>query len=472
MNEAIGDLKPDVELTALPAAARWSVWLTPRRVFLPLAWIFGTLFAVITPPFQVPDEFMQFYRAYQVSEGRLTAYRDGEEIGGFLPASLKEFGERVWGNHPFDPDVKANVHDIWAAHTIALSPGDRRFFVFGNVSWHSPMNYFPQAAAIALMRQFGVGPMWLFYAGRMGNLLSWSLLVYFAVRLVPVLDWTVVLLALTPMCLAQAASLSADATVNGVCFLFVAAVMRCALADGSLIRRSHLIGLTVLGAAVALAKTAYLPLSILFLLIPSKRFENRRRYWLMFALFMFVCVATMVGWSRCTFGFSSYSMPDVSPSRQAIFMLHHPLAILHMELGMLLAVPFISSIIGQLGWHEIKLFFPCAIAYWAVLLWTTRIGGWPDFRITARQRAILGAAVCGCWLAVFSLVYLTFAKVGEHSITGLQGRYVIPATLPFFLMLYPGSRPRRVHPGAVLTVFSAAFSVYALSVLVLRFYLW
>jgi uncharacterized membrane protein len=180
----------------------------------------------------------------------------------------------------------------------------------------------------------------------------------------------------------------------------------------------------------------------------------------------------MVGWSRCTFGFSSYSMPDVSPSRQAIFMLHHPLAILHMELGMLLAVPFISSIIGQLGWHEIKLFFPCAIAYWAVLLWTTRIGGWPDFRITARQRAILGAAVCGCWLAVFSLVYLTFAKVGEHSITGLQGRYVIPATLPFFLMLYPGSRPRRVHPGAVLTVFSAAFSVYALSVLVLRFYLW
>jgi uncharacterized membrane protein len=471
MNQAIGDLKPDAESAALPAAARWSAHLTPRRVFLPLAWIFGTLFAVITPPFQVPDEFMQFYRAYQVSEGRLTAYRHGEEIGGYLPASLKEFSDRVWGDKPFDPDTKANVHDIWAAHTIPLRPGDRVFFVFGNVSWHSPMNYFPQAAAIALARQFGVGPMWLFYAGRLGNLLSWSLLVYFAVRLIPILDWTAALLALTPMSLAQAASLSADATVNGVCFLFVAAAMRCALGEGP-IPRIQLIGLTVLGAAVALAKTAYLPLSILFLLIPSTRFASRRRYWLTFALFTLICVATMAAWSLCTFGFSSYSMPDVSPQRQAIYMLHHPLRILHMELGMLLAVPFISSLIGQLGWHEIKLSLPCVIAYWIVLLWTTRIGGWPNLRITVRQRAILAAAVCGCWLAVFSLVYLTFTKVGEHSITGLQGRYMIPATLPFFLMLYPGPRPRRVHPGAVLTVFSAAFSVYALVVLVRRFYLW
>ncbi|MGD0388203.1 MAG: DUF2142 domain-containing protein [Tepidisphaeraceae bacterium] len=464
-------LKPDGELAALPAVARWSARFTPRRVFLPLAWIFGTLFAVITPPFQVPDEFMQFYRAYQVSEGRLTASRQGADIGGYLPASLKDFGDRVWGNHPFDPDVKANVHEIWAAHAIPLRPGDRRFFVFGNVSWHSPMNYFPQAAAIALVRQFGVGPMGIFYAGRLGNLLSWSLLVYFAVRLVPILDWTLALLALTPMCLAQSASLSADATVNGVCFLFVAAAMRCALVEGP-IPRIHLIGLTVLGAAVALAKTAYLPLSILFLLIPSNRFASRRRYWLTFALFTLVCAATMAGWSLCTFGFSSYSMPDVSPHRQAIYMLHHPLRIVHMELGMLLAVPFISSIIGQLGWHEIKLSLPCTIAYWIVLLWTTRLGGWGNLRITPRQRAILAAAVCGCWLAVFSLVYLTFAKVGEHSITGLQGRYVIPATLPFFLMLYPGPRPRRVHPGAVLTAFSAAFSTYALAVLVRGFYLW
>jgi len=83
----------------------------------------------------------------------------------------------------------------------------------------------PQAMAIAVARVVGVGPMGIFYAGRIGNLFCWSLLVYFSLRLIPIMDWTFLLLALTPMSLAQAASLSADATVNAVCVVFVALVL-------------------------------------------------------------------------------------------------------------------------------------------------------------------------------------------------------------------------------------------------------
>jgi uncharacterized membrane protein len=313
--------------------------------------------------------------------------------------------------------------------------------------------------------------MGIFYAGRIGNLFCWSLLVYFSLRLIPIMDWTFLLLALTPMSLAQAASLSADATVNGICFLFVAAAVRCAMAEGP-IRGAQLIGLTVCGAAVALAKTAYLPLTILFLLIPANRFSSRRRYWLAFAIFMMICVAIIVGWSLCTFGAESYSMTDVSPRRQLFYMLQHPIQMVHIEVGMLLAVPFISSIIGQLGWHVIKLWLPLTIIYYGVLFWTTRIGGWPDRRLTARQRVILAAAALACWVAVFSLIYLTFTPVGGKSINGLQGRYMIPAMGPFFLMFYPSPRPRRVNPSVFITAFIAAFSVYALLVLVRRFYIW
>jgi uncharacterized membrane protein len=469
MSRAVGNRVSESAAERDPAG--WSSLFTASRIFLPLAWIFGTLFALITPPFQVPDEFQHFYRAYQVSEGRLTAYRQNGEVGGDLPISLKTFSERVWGNHPFDPSSKADIRNVWAARTIPLQSRTRDFFVFGNVSWHSPTNYFPQAAAIAVARRIGLGPMGIFYAGRLGNLFGWSLLVYFSLRLIPILDWTILLLALTPMSLAQAASLSADATVNGVCFLFVAAAMRCAMMDG-FIRKTHLIGLTLCGAAVALAKTAYLPLTILFLLIPERRFSSRGRYWAAFASFMLICLATIAGWSLCTFGSESYSMTDVSPRRQLIYMLHHPFLMLHMEVGMLLAVPFISSIIGQLGWHEIKLWFPLTAAYFGVVFWTTRIAGWPDRTMTMRQRIVLVAAAVGCWVAVFSLIYLTFTPVGGRSINGLQGRYMIPATGPFFLMFYPGPGRRRGNPGAFITAFAAGFSMYALLVLVRAFYIW
>ena len=337
MSIALSGRVPETD-NAESGEGRWSSLFTARRMFLPLAWIFGTLYALVTPPFQVPDEFQHFYRAYQVSEGRLTAYRHGGEVGGELPVSLETFAGSIWGK-TFDPETKIHAGSIWAARTIPLQPRTRQFFVFGNVSWHSPTNYFPQAAAIAVARQIGLGPMGIFYAGRIGNLVSWSLLVYFSLRLIPIMDWTFLLLALTPMSMAQAASLSADATVNGVCFLFVAAAMRCGMTDGP-IRAAQLIGLTICGAAVALAKTAYLPLALLFLLIPAGKFPNRSRYWLAFSIFMVICLGTIVGWSLCTFGAESYSMADVSPRVQLLYMLHHPLATLHRDLGMLLAIPF------------------------------------------------------------------------------------------------------------------------------------
>lgn len=477
MNQPQGDLKHDAESTAPPLSRRPAL-LAPHRVFLILAWTFGTLFAIVTPPFQIPDEFQQFYRAYQVSQGRLTAYRHGSEIGGYLPTSLSQFADRVWGPRGFSPDAKLRPSAIWAARTIPLRPADTHFYSFGNVSWHSPMNYFAQGASIALARHLGGGAMAVFYAGRLGNLFVWSLLIYSAIRLIPIMDWTTFLLALTPMSLAQAASLSADATVNGVCFLFVAATMRLAMTNSGRIPRLHLIALTILGAAVALAKTAYFPLTLLFLLIPSGRFRTPRRYWSTFALFLLICLGTMAAWSLCTFGASTYSMPGVSPRDQALFMLHHPLQMAHMEIGMLVAVPFIASIIGQLGWHAIRLWLPCTIVYWAILFWTTRLGRRTNFRMTTKQRAVLAIAVIGCWIAVFSLIYLTFTVVGGKSINGLQGRYMIPATLPFMLIFYPsrspspGNRAEGTGEGSYLIpIFSALFSIYALLVLVHAFYI-
>ena len=85
---------------------------------------------------------------------------------------------------------------------------------------------------------------------------------------------------------------------------------------------------------------------------------------------------------------------------------------------------------------------------------------------------LLATAAGGCWLLVFTLVYLTFTPVGSRSINGLQGRYLIPATPPFLLMFYPGPRPRRFPVGPYVTAFSAIFSIYALAVLVRRFYIW
>jgi uncharacterized membrane protein len=461
---------PQVESFPITRTGRWWNNLTPAGVFLSLAWILGLLFAIVTPPFQVPDEFQHFYRSYQVSEGRPTAYRQNGQVGGELPASLKTFSQKIWGPK-FDPTEKITPAKIWDARNIPLDPQNQQFFMFGNESLHAPTNNLPQAIAIALTREFDLGPFWMFYSARFFNLFCWSLLVYASIRLIPICRWTLVLLALTPMSLAMAASLSADATVNGICFLFVAVALKSAMNDSPM-RTGELLAFYICGALVALAKSAYLPLALLFLLVPRQRFSTSAKYWLAFVIFLVLCIATLVGWSFCTYGTQSYSVAGVVPRDQLTYMLHHPGRMIHMEIGMLLALPFITSIIGQLGWHLIRLWPPLTLIYFGVIFWSTQLGGVVTRKLSAWQRLILAVAAAGCWLMICTLIYLTFTTVGGRSINGLQGRYAIPLTAPFFLIFYTARRRSPGQGGAFITAFISAFSIYALAILVRSFYIW
>ncbi|MCK6693665.1 MAG: DUF2142 domain-containing protein, partial [Thermoanaerobaculia bacterium] len=63
--------------------------ITPVRFFVPLSLFFGAILVFITPPFQSPDEYNHFFRAFQVSKGRFypeTLHHN--RLGGYLPASL------------------------------------------------------------------------------------------------------------------------------------------------------------------------------------------------------------------------------------------------------------------------------------------------------------------------------------------------------------------------------------------------
>jgi uncharacterized membrane protein len=139
---------------------------------------------------------------------------------------------------------------------------------------------------------------------------------------------------------------------------------------------------------------------------------------------------------------------------------------------MLGSLNYLASIVGRFGWYDVPIHLPCAIAYAIVLLLTTQLAGRSDANLNAWQRVVLAVAACGCWLAAFSLVYLTFTQVGDRSITGIQGRYLIPATLPFFLIFYNHpSQPAR-WSGTLVAGFSAAFSLYTVLLLVCRFFIW
>jgi hypothetical protein len=51
-----------------------------------------SIYLILTPPIQSPDEQNHFFRAWHVSDGNMFAWTAGEErLGGILPSSLKEW---------------------------------------------------------------------------------------------------------------------------------------------------------------------------------------------------------------------------------------------------------------------------------------------------------------------------------------------------------------------------------------------
>src|SRR3954464_8500313 len=79
--------------------------LSPQKFFLLVASLFGVLYALVLPPFQSPDEFNHFYRAWQISTGQLIGLKTIDRLGGILPQGLMTISKPFHGL-PFDFEAK------------------------------------------------------------------------------------------------------------------------------------------------------------------------------------------------------------------------------------------------------------------------------------------------------------------------------------------------------------------------------
>jgi len=260
--------------------------------FALLSLLWCTLLTVITPPFQAADEYLHFFRAYQISEGQLIPTRHQGEcsgysqdfadalcLGGWLPRSLLTTARSVAAQDlRFDAQKKQDFVSLRNSWQIQLHPTDRQFLKFNTTGLHAPIGYFPQAMGIAIGRLFALPPIGLMYLGRWVNSLVWVGAVTGAIALTPhrAIAWWV--LGMLPMALFQAASLSADVVVNSAAVLLAAWILRlsCYRSPPAFFPAIPAI-LSGLAAILAWAKLAYLPLVAAVVVIPTRSLTDSNR---------------------------------------------------------------------------------------------------------------------------------------------------------------------------------------------------
>lgn len=237
---------------------------TPLYLFVPAVGLaLGVAFTYVTPALVAPDEYTHLAAAYELASnwsGQTAADEDGNLL-------LRECDAAHFGTKTGEIGILAYKNEAIAQ---AFEPGSADV-----LTTHSEIkagqgsgSYLAQALGIRLARAQGQNFYTMLLYGRLANLILYLLLAALAVWLAPAtLRGLFACVALLPMPLQLAASLSPDAAVLGLVFSFTALCLRL---RGEKAVWWQKILLIVLGGLTAPGKAIYLPVILLCLLIPAE----------------------------------------------------------------------------------------------------------------------------------------------------------------------------------------------------------
>lgn len=389
----------------------------------------------VMKPFGVPDENYHFTKTVSVSQGTVIPEvadspvdgRDRPTAGDRLDTGVGALDDAA-AARPVDRGYAPA--DIARLRTMRAS-GRRMFHAFSNTAIYFPLYYLPAAAATWLSRAIDLPVLSWLYVGRLANALIWCACAFVAIRRARDKAPLFFVLAMLPIVLQQAGSVSADSMLFASTLLFAALLGRFARDREPSRRELALLGLLtiVFGAG----KIGY----ILFAALPPiVAFCYRRRITPAVA-FLAGCtlVAGLVwlGWAwtirDSVFAYKPGEIID--PHRQLALAIGRPVhaaALVVKDMSIDLPRTLLEMAGWKLGWLSIKLPLVVVVGTLAAIAAAT-VAGEPGPVRSSRDRAPLYAAVAlsiASTLVVYLLLFLQFNGVDAQRIVGFQGRYYVP----------------------------------------------
>jgi uncharacterized membrane protein len=409
-----------------------------HKAFLITAIPIGLALAILIPPFDQLDEFDHFLRSFEVSEGMLVNQVAQHGLGNYIPVSLVDTVHKTQfiNGKGYQYGIAKEAFDT------NLNPSNR-IFIRNYASSYPPTIYLPQAIGLWVGRILFHSPMMMMYFGRIFNLLSYVTIVYFALKMVPIKKNLFYTMALLPMSINQASSLSGDSTIISSAFLFVAYVLFLAYGKVERITRKHVLTTIGIGIFIGVSKIVYIPMVLLFFLIPLRKFIDKKDY---FTKFLFVLAGFMIPYLIWNWlNLANLAIPDirtyagVMPKEQIMFILTHPIEYIKILLDSFINLGE-SKFLGMLGTViAIYHYSTPDIVIYTFLFLMILFGLLNDesdlkqLKLKKTDRMIMVFIMLVVILLIYTALYVGYTPVGHSIVDGVQGRYFIPVAILFFL---------------------------------------
>jgi uncharacterized membrane protein len=393
--------------------------------------MFGMPMILLIPPGAGYDEEDHLVRVWELSAFSLIpGQMSPQELR--YPTVFRDFAYRQQGSTGIIDS------DFWQSY--ARADLYERGFVRREIdtkSVYSPALLLPQAIAMHLFsRSADLPALPAFYLCRLAGLLSYMILTWLAVRQMPFGKWILLALAVSPMALFQAATLTPDAISNGIGFLFIAGCLR--LAEVGEIGWKETGRLLLLILLLFLAKLNIIPLLLLpFLLILPSKFTSKKHYVALLAITLVLFLVEVAGWNWiASRNFGSLLLDQANPRAQLLFILGHPFAFLQTMLKDVITngSAYFQGWINGYGYYYwtppqlVALFYLFGLL---TVLWMDSTAG----QVYRKTRWVFLLVFVTGYITTIISLYISYAPVGADQVFGVQGRYFIPLLLPLLLIL-------------------------------------
>jgi uncharacterized membrane protein len=424
-------------------------WSLLEKLLLAVVSAATLFFALVTPPFQAPDENQHYMKALTLMQGRLLTEQRGAAIGADLPRAALDIHAV-----DFPTDVPPELRHFKPAQLTDSAAADGRrsgtaFADFPNVASYSPTLYASGAAGLALGRAVELPWIKAFYVGRLVNALAGLALLVAALALLPFGRYAMLGTALLPTFAYQTGSLSPDAIINGLGFLGLALALRLGFMAAA---PGRTLALILTGPLLALCKGVYLPL-----MAAGLRLRSHRSDWRPASILaaMALGAVAFLAWMHLSGG--SQALYHIQSRKTGETMMTAPL---RAQLAVIVADPmgyirilassvterapvYALQIVGRFGWNAILL--PLLAYPLAMLMLTAAVANGSGARFGWRQRLWWLAVAAGIALLIETAMYLTGTPLAADYIQGTQGRYFLPILPLVLLALSPAEPMRGAH---------------------------
>ena len=376
--------------------------------------------------FRVPDEEGHFFRAFEVSEGHpVSEFQPDFSAGGrelpFTGVDLKLL-ETNW--------------DSFSENKNMTLSKDRAFITFSNLALYAPVSYIPQAAGIFAARHLHLGVAGIAYAGRLANWLCITLLLFFAVRLIPSGKEIILLISMMPMNLFEAFSLSPDGMVVAVSIFMLSFVLYLRHVKKGRITWIEMLLLFGSAVLIGLYKIVYLPFCLTCFLVPEERFGKRSRKIAFLLVTILTAAGLNLGWLMICRRFLVTLGTDAA--RQLGYIFAHPFYYLVTIMRTFFQAAgwwtstMVGSSLGELNIITVEIF----VFLYFVLL---GIRFYPHKDRSVRPERgtawVMGMVLFSIMILTFTSLYLQWTPAYQFTIEGIQGRYFISLLLPLYFVL-------------------------------------